>query len=492
MTRPDYDGTRYGGQGGVIGAQQYGNRQAANQQQPNQQQAGGQQPGDQQQYGGQQYAAQTAPPGAQAAQQYAAQATPPGAHAGPDPQQAPGQRQAPAGHPGYNSYLPPGTYRAAAAAPLIAPGAQQPAAQPPMGQAPMGQAAVAQPPMAAPPVAQPVAPPPVLGGPALAQQPPAIATSTGVATAGVPATPAGVAAPSAGLANEPAGLVNPVSRAAQRAAATTTSTALATGAAASRSAATAAASTPDIPHHGTVYGGRRPADGGEPVFSGTQPRLHIGWHSASLSALEMIGVSSPGTGLILGADVDQRPVPVRFFRPEPTRITLVGGVWAAQMVAFRALAFGANAVVLTGDPAAWHGFGEHATGRSDRVAVLHGERPVNTQGSPQQPVLVIHDLGVVGPTTAVDLGPWQTQLTVLRQLDERGVPALQEGQLVMMQRLAFGEATLAATALRLTGESAQLLQQMEDEMLALIGGGADRYVWISPTSVERRQGPARR
>jgi hypothetical protein len=426
MTRPDYDGTRYGGQGGVIGAQQYGN----------------------QQYGDQ------VPP-------------PPGAHAAAEPQQAP-VPPAPAAPPGYNPYLPPGTYRAAAAAPVIAPGAPAPAAQ-----APMASQQMAQQPMAPQPMPQqPMAPQPALGAPAMA--------------------PA-VAAPPAGLANEPAGLVNPVSRAAQRAVATTTATALATGTTAARGAAASsvATSVPDTPHHGTVYGGRRPVDGA-PVFSGALPRLHIGWHSASLSALELIGVSSPGTGLILGADVDQRPVPVRFFRPEPTRVTLVGGVWAAQMVAFRALAFGANAVVLTGDPAAWHGFGEHATGRADRVAVLHGERPLQTQGTPQQPMLVIHDLGMVGPSTAVDLGPWQTQMTVLRQLDERGVPALQEGQLVMMQRLAFGEATLAATALRLTGQSAQLLQQMEDEMVALIGGGADRYVWISPTSVERRQGPARR
>ncbi|WP_345631607.1 hypothetical protein [Rugosimonospora acidiphila] len=300
----------------------------------------------------------------------------------------------------------------------------------------------------------------------------------------------------AGTPGEPVGLMSPASRAAQRAVATAGATALATGGAtvlgAPQPAAAATAPAPDGPHHGTVYGGRR-TDDDRPVLAGRMPRLRIGWHSATLRALEMIGVSSPGTGLILGADVDQRPVPVRFFRPEPTRVTMVGGAWAAQLVVFRALAFGANAVVLTGDPGAWHGFGERATGRPDRVSVLHGERPVSTEGTAQQPVLVVYDLGTAGPSASVDLGPWQTQLTVLRQLDERGVPALQEGQLVMMQRLAFGEATLAATALRLTGESTQLLQQMEDEMLALIGGGADRYVWISPTGVERQQGgPARR
>jgi hypothetical protein len=125
--------------------------------------------------------------------------------------------------------------------------------------------------------------------------------------------------------------------------------------------------------------------------------------------------------------------------------------------------------------------------------VIPGEGPVQTWGNAQQPMLIIHDLGRVGPSTAPAVGPWQTQLTVLRQLDEHGVPAVQEGELVMLQRLELSEAALAASALRLTGESAQLLQRMEDEMLALIGGGADRYVWVAPTTVERTfAGTARR
>ena len=248
----------------------------------------------------------------------------------------------------------------------------------------------------------------------------------------------------------------------------------------------------DAPRPGTVYGTRKPDEDVGQTLSGRLARLHIGWHTASPRALSMIGVSSPGTGLILGADIDQRPVPIRFFRTESTRITLVGGVWAAQMVAFRALALGASAVVMTDNPAAWHGFGERATGRPDRVSVIAGEQPVRTLGTAQHPMLIVHDLGGA-PAAATDLGPWQTRLTVLRQLDERGVAAVQDGHLVMMQRLDLAEATLAATALRLSGNSARLLQQLEDEMLALVGGGADRYVWISPTDVERQNaGAARR
>jgi hypothetical protein len=242
---------------------------------------------------------------------------------------------------------------------------------------------------------------------------------------------------------------------------------------------------------GTVYG-RGPfdgEDGGGLPSTGRQPGLRIGWHSASLSALAQLGVSSPGIGLILGADVDQNSVPVRFFRPEPTRITLVGGAWAARLVAFRALALGATILVMTGDPGVWHGLGEQATGQSGRLLVAEGERPVGgVNATPEQPVLVVYDLGVIGPSGNPVLSPWQTQLTVLRQLDERGVPAVQGSHLVVMQRLALHEAALMASALRLTSQSAQLLQMMEDEMLAVMGGGADRYVWTSPTGAELRLG----
>jgi len=256
-----------------------------------------------------------------------------------------------------------------------------------------------------------------------------------------------------------------------------------------------ATTAPQGPHEGTVYRSRRPATGanGHDVPSGRLPRLHVSSHLVSLATLAHLGVASPGTGLILGADVEGQAVPVRFFRPEPTTVTLVGGAWAAQLVLFRALALGVRTVVMTGDPASWQGFGERATGQSGRVAVVHGEQQMAFAATPQQPVLVVYDLGLVGPSAAPTLGPWQTQLTVLRRLDEPGVPSVEGCQMVMMQRLSLVEAALAASALRLTGQSAQLLQRMEDDMVALLGGGADRYVWLTQTGTERQFiGPPRR
>jgi len=240
---------------------------------------------------------------------------------------------------------------------------------------------------------------------------------------------------------------------------------------------------------GTVYDGGQPPGpngNGHGGVSGRLARLRIGWHTLSRPALAQMRISAPGTGLILGSDRQQKPVAVRMFRPESTRVTLVGGAWAGQLVAFRALALGARVALVAADPQAWHGFGERATGRSDRLTVLGAEQPLALAATPQQPVLVVYDLGVVGAATPQPLGPWQTQLTVLRRLDQPGVPAIQDCNLVILQRLASAEAAQAGGALKLPSNSTQFLQVMAEDMVALVGDGTLRYISLAQTDIEHQ------
>ena len=98
-----------------------------------------------------------------------------------------------------------------------------------------------------------------------------------------------------------------------------------------------------------------------------------------------------------------------------------------------------------------------------------------------------------GVPPSYDVAAWETQLTVLRRLDEHGVSALQDGHIVLTQRLYLDEAMLAVTSLRLTGDSALLLQQLEPGMVAVVGLGTTRYLWWATTDTETRLlGPARR
>jgi hypothetical protein len=56
----------------------------------------------------------------------------------------------------------------------------------------------------------------------------------------------------------------------------------------------------------------------------------------------------------------------------------------------------------------------------------------------------------------------------------------------LLQRLGETEAALAGAALHLPPASVRYLQVMPDDMMALVAGGAERYLWLSQTEVERR------
>ncbi|MEV4843002.1 hypothetical protein AB0K20_07260 [Micromonospora matsumotoense] len=293
------------------------------------------------------------------------------------------------------------------------------------------------------------------------------------------------------------------------AAGTATATALATADPLTRALASPLAApeshppAPPAPPPARGPGGEAAPGRGGP--SGRLPRLRIGTHAVSPAALARLSPTPLPAGLVLGADRRRAAVTIRLFRPEPTRVTLVGGVWAGQLVAFRALALGARIIVLTADPATWAGFGPAALGRAaDRVEVRADGRPVPATGTAQQPTLIVRDLppgatrpAVPGSTTpgstlrdpatvgAAALGAWQAELTVLRRLDPGTAPALRDSDLCVLQRLSADESVVAAQALRLPPDSARFLQVMADDMLTLVGGGTDRHLWISQTSVEQ-------
>ncbi|WKU08252.1 hypothetical protein [Micromonospora sp. HUAS LYJ1] len=224
--------------------------------------------------------------------------------------------------------------------------------------------------------------------------------------------------------------------------------------------------------------------------SGRLPRLRIGTHAVSPAALARLSPSPLPAGLVLGADHRRAAVTIRLFRPEPTRVALVGGVWAGQLVAFRALALNARVVVVTADPTTWAGFGPAALGRAaDRVEVRADDRPAPTAGSAGQPTLIVRDLppGATHPTAsgAGAPGSWQAELTVVRRLDAGTASALRDSDLCVLQRLSADESVTAQQALRLPPDSSRFLQVMADDMLSLVGGGTDRHLWISQTPVEQ-------
>ncbi|WP_243707971.1 type VII secretion protein EccE, partial [Micromonospora sp. KC606] len=67
-------------------------------------------------------------------------------------------------------------------------------------------------------------------------------------------------------------------------------------------------------------------------------------------------LSIGGGGLMVGANRHGGAVTVRLFRAEGTRLVLVGGVRAGQLLVLRAMALGARVAVQTGRPRVWEPF----------------------------------------------------------------------------------------------------------------------------------------
>jgi type VII secretion protein EccE len=188
-------------------------------------------------------------------------------------------------------------------------------------------------------------------------------------------------------------------------------------------------------------------------------------------------------GLMVGANRHGGAVTVRLFRPEPTRLMLVGGVRVAQLTVLRAMALGARVVVQTTRPRVWEPFVRAVGAPGGAIPVTPPGRPVGgAPGSPVQPLLLVLDAGPV-PAEGPPGAAWCSILVVRDELTPADVDALARADLAILQPLGPEEAALAGTALGLGG-SAEWLTRIRDDMVAVVNRRALRWALVSPTPIE--------
>ncbi|MEU2080177.1 hypothetical protein, partial [Streptomyces sp. NPDC013489] len=100
-------------------------------------------------------------------------------------------------------------------------------------------------------------------------------------------------------------------------------------------------------------------------------------HSVPLDQLEALALPVGDDGMVIGVDAESRPAVLGINRPVPYDITLIGGLWTAQVLALRAAATGARVAVETGRAQAWTALAQAAGGG--------------------QPCIALHDVGRVPP-----------------------------------------------------------------------------------------------
>jgi type VII secretion protein EccE len=211
-------------------------------------------------------------------------------------------------------------------------------------------------------------------------------------------------------------------------------------------------------------------------------------HSADLSSppggdVAHLHLPFGGDGLMIGTNRHGAPVTLRLFRPEPTRVVLVGGVRAAQLFALRAMALGARVVVQTSRPYSWEPFVRGVSAPGDTIALVPAGRPVALPpGAPMHPLLLVVDVGPVGAEAGAG---WQATMVVRDELAPVDVDALSRADLVLLQPLRPDEAALAAGTLGL-GEAQEWLTRIRADMVGVVNRRSVRWALLSATPIEQQ------
>ncbi len=229
---------------------------------------------------------------------------------------------------------------------------------------------------------------------------------------------------------------------------------------------------------------------------GGEVRRRDGEHLPGLAATVPLGLPGGGhpapaapeltlgeAGLMMGANRHGAAVTVRLFRPEGTRVVLVGGLRAGQMIALRAMALGARVVVRTSRPRTWEPFVRGIGTPGGTIPLLPPGRAVGGEpGSPLRPLLLVVDTGPVGPAPDPD-PPWQATLLLRDELTPADVATLGRADLALLQPLDRAEAALAGSALGLGG-SAEWLTRIREDMVAVVNRRALRWARLTPSPIE--------
>lgn len=222
------------------------------------------------------------------------------------------------------------------------------------------------------------------------------------------------------------------------------------------------------------------------------------------SVLDRLSLTGDRGGVVLGSDQGGGAVQVHLFRPVPSRLALLGGLYLATQVVLRAAATGAVVVVATGRPAAWshilrafdhgpdHGPDHPAT--PDSPVQLRGLAPAPLPRATQDlPVLVVQDSGAVPQELYPARSPWQSTAYVLPYLHPQLGTNATAADLVLAQRLPVGQAQLAGRLWQLPpGMTHELSSLTDDGVIAL---GANLWLPLRLVTTPKEAallGPVRR
>ncbi|MFJ5550463.1 hypothetical protein [Streptomyces sp. NPDC093225] len=207
-------------------------------------------------------------------------------------------------------------------------------------------------------------------------------------------------------------------------------------------------------------------------------------HAVSSEELDALALPVADDGVVIGVDSGGRPAVLGLNRPTAYDVTLVGGLWTAQVVALRAAATGARVAVETGRAPAWTTLARSAGG-GQQCVTLHEVGRVPPQGaSAGSPVLVVRDCGMRPPRGRVVAGPWQSVLTLLPYLSPAAPRLLEQSALVGVQRVSPDEAEQVGRLMNLPRSAVDALPTLGDGVTLWCTGRDRQFVMTQGTEAE--------
>ncbi|WP_374204108.1 hypothetical protein [Streptomyces sp. HPF1205] len=189
-------------------------------------------------------------------------------------------------------------------------------------------------------------------------------------------------------------------------------------------------------------------------------------------------------GVVIGVDAAHQPVTLGVNRPTPFDVVLVGGLWTAQVIAFRTVATGARVAVETARPHVWTAMAQ-AAGGGQQAVTIHEPGRVPPQGaSVAGPVLIVRDCGAQPPRGRVSSAPWQSVLTLLPYVGPNAPRLLRNAELVGVQRVSPQEAEVIGRVLTVPGGDLAVLPTLDDSITLWCTRRHRQFVMTEATDAE--------
>ncbi|MFD8024936.1 hypothetical protein ACFXJO_39715 [Streptomyces lavendulae] len=207
-------------------------------------------------------------------------------------------------------------------------------------------------------------------------------------------------------------------------------------------------------------------------------------HVVPADDLDALALPVGDDGVVIGVDAEGRPAVLGVNRPTPYEVTLIGGLWTAQVLALRTAATGARVAVETGRAQVWSGLAR-AAGGGQQCVTLHDVGRVPPQGaSAGSPVLVVRDCGMRPPRGRVVAGPWQSVLTLLPYLSPTAPRLLRNSALVGVQRVSPDEAERIGVLMGLPRAAVESLPTLGDGVTLWCTPRDRKFVMTQGTETE--------